>query len=104
MNLLPEHRELLELETIVHIATIMPDGSPHLIPFGLATMEGTCSQPADRNTRDMRISNETYGLRCRSSIWITRIDPSQFEGKSSRWQKTEHSNFSTGKRDKLGRG
>ena len=32
MELSAEQRELLESETVAHIATIMPDGSPHSVP------------------------------------------------------------------------
>ena len=52
----PELRELLERPNVVHVATLLPDGSPHSVPVW-ARMEGArvafFTQPSSRKARNL---------------------------------------------------
>ena len=52
----PELRELLERPNVVHVATLLPDGSPHSVPVW-ARMEGErvafFTQPSSRKARNL---------------------------------------------------
>jgi PPOX class probable F420-dependent enzyme len=52
----PELRELFERPNVVHVATVLPDGSPHSVPVW-ARMEGErvafFTQPSSRKARNL---------------------------------------------------
>lgn len=52
----PELRELFERPNVVHVATLLPDGSPHSVPVW-ARLEGErvafFTQPASRKARNL---------------------------------------------------
>ena len=52
----PELRELFERPNVVHVATLLPDGSPHSVPVW-ARMEGErvafFTQPSSRKARNL---------------------------------------------------
>ena len=52
----PELRELLERPNVVHVATLLPDGSPHSVPVW-ARLEGErvafFTQPSSRKARNL---------------------------------------------------
>ncbi|WP_419818129.1 PPOX class F420-dependent oxidoreductase [Glaciibacter flavus] len=57
MSLLPEVRELLDGTPIAHLATLLPDGSPHSVPLWIGVHDdhvAILTGPGSRKARNLR--------------------------------------------------
>lgn len=81
-------RQLFETQRVVRLATVRPDGSPHLVPVTFAIEGDTVFTAVDakpKRTRDLqRIANLRHDPRCTlladhydddwSQLWWVRVD------------------------------
>ena len=82
----PEVRRVLEGNSIAHLATVLPDGSPHSrARCGSApTATGSCSSPARTRARHATCA-ATPGWRCPSRQRTTRSTPVVIRGHVVEW-------------------